>query len=113
MSLPPAELQWLMSSGDPNSACPGLAALHGPDDIEPYCSAGSAAHVAPALLAVKSAKSVAVLAVKMPAPEIQSSWVPGLLGFAAGAAVVTAVAALKNKKRTSSELYVPLAEDTA
>jgi len=44
---------------------------------------------------------------------IQSSWVTGLLGFTAMAAVVTAVAAFKKNRRTASELYMTLVEDTA
>lgn len=42
----------------------------------------------------------------------QSSFVPGMVGFAVGAAVATSVLALK-KKRASGEMYSPLTEATA
>jgi len=44
-------------------------------------------------------------------PQSQSSFLTGMLGFAAGAAVVSAIAATKKKR--SSDLYTPLTEESA
>merc|ERR1711865_303234 len=115
MGLPQDELQWFMSAaqnGGPAAACPGLAAIQGPE-AEQYCSAGGE-HMAPVLLSATSGKMQLWIALaQLPTPEVQSSWVLGLLGFIAGAAVVTAVVAFKKKKHTASELYAPLAESSA
>jgi len=105
-SLPPAELQWLSSFPDAPSACPGLANLQDSDEAR-YCHAGAHSSVLlPVQLALKSVPVAKSMNLE------QSSWAPGLLGFIAGAAVVSAVVTLK-QKRTSSDMYAPLVEETA
>jgi len=90
--------------GNFQQACPGImAGMSNPAS----CSASAE------LMELPSEDQVWELA-QWPAPEpkAQSQWVLGLIGFTAGAAVVTAVVAFK-KKRIPSELYAPLYEVTA
>jgi len=46
-------------------------------------------------------------------PEVQSSWMPGVLGFAAGLAVATTAAVAFKKRKPSGEMYASLNEVTA
>ena len=54
-----------------------------------------------------------VMTAQQPEPEVQNAWMPGVLGFAAGAAVVTTAAVALRKKKPSADLYASLNEVTA
>jgi hypothetical protein len=104
MALPPAELQWMshMPGGSMDAACPGLQQLNnGP---EQFCTAPSSEALMYGSLAIMTAQHLQ--------PEKSGPLVPGMIGFAVGAAVVTSVVAMK-KKRNSADVYTSLAEESA
>jgi len=99
-------------------ACPGLQALAADmqNNIQEYC------HMASGEVLDELSKAAVddflmetqyvVMTAQQPEPEVQTVWIPGVFGFAAGAVVVTAAVALK-KKKPSAELYASLNEVTA
>merc|ERR1711865_304188 len=102
-AFPPAELQW-MQSHPGQASCPGLQQLqNGPGQ---FCTQGTTAlDLLPGQVAIMTAQQY------HPDNQKVGPIVPGVIGFAMGAAVVTSVVAMK-KKRTS-DLYSPLTEETA
>merc|ERR1711865_594810 len=126
MAFPPAEIQWMqVHSKDgvdgvnmdnpysqgfnlmewiPPSVCPGLRQLSaGP---EQFCTPGTtASDLLPDQVAIMTAQQY------HPDNQKVGPIVPGVIGFAMGAAVVTSIVAMK-KKRTS-DLYSPLTEEVA
>jgi len=104
MAFPPAELQWLQVHSNLQDSCPGLQQLNsGPGQ---FCTQGTtASDLLPGQVAIMTAQQY------HPDNQKVGPIVPGVIGFAMGAAVVTSVVAMK-KKRTS-DLYSPLTEETA
>jgi hypothetical protein len=105
-SLPPAEVQWMTTHVDAQTHtpdCPGIAQVQ----INPqqFCTVGTtASDLLPGQFSLMMAQQYS--------PEKPGPVVPGVIGFAIGAAVVTSVVAMQ-KKRNSADLYSPLAEETA
>merc|ERR1740117_697632 len=98
--VPPAELQWLQANAGP-PACPGLVALQSDPVTMTHCTTtGQLEHVFAALSLVSGPIDghLAIVTAQQSQPEVQSSVVPGVLGFAIGAAVVTSVVAMKKKR---------------
>jgi len=107
-AFPPAELQWFQANQD-SSACPGLVALQSdPVTMMTHCTSGDV-FAALSLVSGPIDGHLAIVTAQQSQPEVQSSVVPGVLGFAIGAAVVTSVVAMK-KKRASGDMYTPLTE---
>merc|ERR1712166_611443 len=107
MSLPPAELMWMQGHSDMNAACPAIENLQtDPNAMQSDCTMSSSEPVdfSPITLAIMTAQRHQ--------PEKTGPIVPGVIGFAIGAAVVTSIVAMK-KKRTGLDLYTPLAGETA
>merc|ERR1740117_2542567 len=108
MAFPPAELQWMhahmFSHSDLQAHCPGLQQLNnGPGQ---FCTPGTtASDLLPGQVAIMTAQQY------HPDNQKVGPIVPGVIGFAMGAAVVTSIVAMK-KKRTS-DLYSPLTEEVA
>merc|ERR1740130_963321 len=107
-AFPPAELQWFQANQD-SSALPGLVALQSdPVTMMTHCTSGDV-FAALSLVSGPIDGHLAIVTAQQSQPEVQSSVVPGVLGFAIGAAVVTSVVAMK-KKRASGDMYTPLTE---
>jgi len=104
MALPPQELQWMQANGgDMNSMCPGLAAMQ--TNPTEFCSMGAvASDLLPGQFAIMTAQQYQ--------PEKPGPVVPGVIGVAIGAAVVTSFVAMR-KKVNSADLYNLLADDVA
>jgi len=114
---PGAELQWMVNHQNVANACPGLQALERDIqyNVQQYCHLTGEED----LDAVKDSMhqfimqgEFAIMTAQQPEPpaELKSSLMPGMLGCAFGAAVVTAVVAMK-KKRTSTDYL--LCDETA
>ena len=113
-AMPAGELQWLQGHGNPADACPHLTALEqelmsDQNAILNYCQMPSGVVAAEHMPKFSSWKASLVMAQIQ--PQSQSSLLTGMIGFAAGAAVVTAIVATKKKR--SSDFYTPLIEESA
>jgi hypothetical protein len=78
-----------------------------PQEMQSHCTMGSEE-----MVALLPHGQSAIMLAQQPAQEVQSSFVLFAVGAVAGAAIVTSAVALK-KKRTSSDLYTSLTEETA
>ena len=99
-----------------SQVCPGVASIQ--RDVRG--SIGSSCHFGEELSMENATEIVqdtmlngqfSIMAAQQPDPE--TSWMPGVLGFAAGAAVVTTAAVALRKKRPSSDMYASLNEVVA
>jgi len=117
MSMPQGELQFFQSHQGAQDACPNLVATMQEMQrdqqgfAQQHCrvTEGALEEIIPIML---SGQSALMMVAPEPKQEVQNFILPGMIGFAVGAAVVTSVVAFK-KKRSSGDLYVPLAEETA
>ena len=115
--MPQGELQFFQSHQGIQDACPNLVATMQEMQrdqqgfAQQHCqiTEGALEEIIPIML---SGQFALMMVAPEPKQEVQNFILPGMIGFAVGAAVVTSVVAFK-KKRSSGDLYVPLAEETA
>merc|ERR1712232_724709 len=103
------ELHWFRNHRHEPRAqiCPGMAAIHNwRQAFQQHCGHGAHdADITPAILSGE----LALMTAQQPQPAADTSMAFAVLGFAIGAAFVTSIVVF-SKKRTSTDMYMPLDE---